>query len=98
MLYGKKVFISVISELELLSNHKLTETEFQGIKEFILNCTVIDLSYQVKKQTIEIRKKYNFKLPDSIIVASSLLEELPLLTADKQLEKVTEVNTVIYSF
>jgi hypothetical protein len=98
LLYGKRVFISAISQLELLSYHKLTANERAGIKEFINQCTGVELTEQVKKSTILLRKKYNFKLPDSIIVASALVEQLPLLTTDKQLEKTTEVNTVIYTF
>jgi predicted nucleic acid-binding protein len=50
---------------------------------------------QGKKRTIEIRKRSKIKLPDAIIAASASVCGLPLLTADKQFEKISELNTLL---
>lgn len=43
-----------------------------------------------------IRKKYNVKLPDSIIVASAIYLDLPLITADADIKKIEELNLIFY--
>ena len=45
----------------------------------------ITISEEIKNQTIEIRKNKNLKLPDSIIVASAIVQNAILVTSDKKL-------------
>lgn len=76
LIADKDLLVSVISEIELLSFPKLTSGEEEKVKEFMENCTVIDLKPEVKQLTIEFRKKYRLKLPDAVIVASAFFEKL----------------------
>ncbi len=96
LLNGKTLNISVITEFELLSFHKIKPEEEKIIKELLNDCNIIGLNPQNKKLTISLRRKYNTKLPDSIILASAHSMNLPLLTSDKKLEKVKEVDIFIY--
>ncbi len=83
--------ISFINELELLSYPSLTKSEENKIKDFIASIDVVDLNPSIKKETIRLRKKYLIKLPDAIICAAALSQEISLLTFDDQLFKIKEL-------
>jgi predicted nucleic acid-binding protein len=55
-----------------------------------------NISEEIKKTTIEIRKSTNLKLPDCIIAATSTALNIPLVTSDKQLSSVTGLNIILY--
>lgn len=76
---------SIITEIELLSYHKLLDKDSEILQKALSNFTCIGLSDEIKNETINIRKKTNMKLPDSLIVASSIVEKAVLVTSDKQL-------------
>ena len=92
---GKDVYISSISELELLSYSKLNESDLLEIRSLLETLTIVELTYPVKDHTIKIRKKYKFKLPDSIVLATAVYLGIPLLTADKQLAQAKDETDVI---
>ncbi len=96
LLNGKKIFISVISEIELLTFKKLSSSEKKLIIELLSDCTVIGLIEDIKKKTIEIRLKNKLKVPDAIIAATSQYLNIPLVSADKQFRKVKEIDLIYY--
>ena len=55
-----------------------------------------NISEEVKKNTIEIRKSTNLKLPDCIIAATSITLHIPLITSEKQLSSVPGLDIVLY--
>ncbi len=79
----KNLYVSVISEMELLSYSGITPDEEMQIKSFLNDCNEVALTNEIKDKTIEIRKKYKTKLPDAIIAASAIVKNIPLITADK---------------
>jgi len=96
LLNQKHFVISFITELELLSYQNLTNENKQVIRELIDECTVIDINLGIKQQVIKLRAKYKLKLPDAIIVASAIHSNLPLITADKALIKIENINIILY--
>lgn len=98
LLNGKQTYLSFVTELELLSFGSLEEEEVLAIREFINDCTVINIPEKIKERTISIRQHYKLKLPDSIVAATSQYLKIPLLTADTDFKRVLEVNTIIYEF
>jgi predicted nucleic acid-binding protein len=80
-----RYIVSVITEIELLSFSRLTKHEEQIIKEILANFEVVFINQNIKEKTIQIRKRYNLKLPDSLIVATALENSAKLVTSDKQL-------------
>ena len=96
LLDKKIVHISIITKLELLSYPDISDEEVIKIENFLNNCIIIDLNPTINSKTIHLRKKYKLKLPDSIIIASSLYLDLPLLTSDKTLQKIKEVSLLYY--
>lgn len=96
LLNGKQIYISVITELELLAYKGITKKEEKVIHEFVSQCKVIAISGEVKRETIRIRKTYHTKLPDSIIIATALYLDLPLITSDVEFKKVEELTLIHY--
>jgi len=95
-LFDKELYISFITEMELLSYKQITAKEQKAIKQFIKELLIIDINDAIKTKAITLRKTSNIKLPDAIIAASSLCLNIPLVTADKQLSKVKGVKIIYY--
>jgi predicted nucleic acid-binding protein len=54
---------------------------------------VIEISSGIKQKTIEVRKNSNIKLPDAIIAATAIQNDLTLLTRNiKDFTKVKELK------
>ncbi|MCB0642452.1 MAG: type II toxin-antitoxin system VapC family toxin, partial [Phaeodactylibacter sp.] len=77
LLKGQDVYVSFITELELLGYQEIGEKELPMIEDFLSSCIIIDLNQSIKKKTIELKKAYKIKLPDAIIAASSLYMNIP---------------------
>ena len=92
----KKIFISIITEMELLSYSKITSKELKIISGFISEITVININNDIKETAIKIRRSSKLKLPDSIIAASSIFLQIPLITADKEIKNVAGLNIIYY--
>ncbi|OYQ34408.1 hypothetical protein CHU92_11690 [Flavobacterium cyanobacteriorum] len=96
-LNGKDIYISFISELELLSFPGLDDNDIENLRSFLGSVKIIDINASIKSAAINLRSNYKFKLPDSIVAATASFLNLPLVTADKQLLKAqTEVNVQLY--
>ena len=95
-LQDKNICLSFISELELLSFKNITTEEELIIKEIISQFRIYNYDEILKSQIINIRKKYNLKLPDSIIIAIAKYYDIPFLTSDKKLKNIEEVDVIIY--
>ena len=87
-----KLAFSVISEMELLSFSGIIAEEETNIKSLLLDCKEISLTNEIKEKTIEIRKAYRIKLPDAIVAASAIVNNLPLITADKGFNQIEELD------
>ena len=85
----------VISEMELLSFSGITSFEEERIRSLIQDCLVLFLTENVKNKTIALRRAYKIKLPDAIIVATAIENKLQLITADKRLKRVRELNLLL---
>ena len=95
LLEDKNLFLSFITQLELLGNRNLIPKDILKIEQFIDECTVIDITPGIKEYVITLRQKYNIKLPDSIIMATSLWLNMPLITADHDFKKI-DIADLIY--
>ena len=96
LLYNERLYISVITEMELLSYKNITAREKQQIKNFLSDFEIINITEAVKDRTIEIKKNSHLKLPDSIIAATAMVLEISLVTSDKQFRSVTDLNLLFY--
>jgi len=77
--------ISQITKMELLGFYHLTTTEEETILEIIAEMNVIELNSIIEKQVILLKRNKQMKLPDAIIAATAMSQNLTLVTADKAL-------------
>jgi predicted nucleic acid-binding protein len=95
LINDKDVYISFITEMELLSFPKLSAAERSKIGMLLNDVLILEFNSEIKKTAIQIRSVYNLGLPDSIIAASSIFLNIPLLSADKAMKKVKELDFVL---
>jgi predicted nucleic acid-binding protein len=78
--------ISVITEIELFSKPELPPDEERNLRAFLSDkISIIDLTEQIKKETIALRRTVKHKLPDCIVAATAIVLNATLLTADEKL-------------
>ncbi|MCH2451250.1 MAG: type II toxin-antitoxin system VapC family toxin [Gracilimonas sp.] len=91
LLDGVEVSLSFISVVELLSYPDIETDEEEKIQTFLSECTIISESEPIRTQTILIRRKFNLKVPDAFVAATSIERDIPLLSADKNFSKVEDL-------
>jgi predicted nucleic acid-binding protein len=96
MLNGMELFVSVISEIELLGYNGIEENDKLKIKFFLSECSVISLNTDVKELSIKIKQNFKVKTPDAIIASTAIFLNLPLITADKGFDKITDLDLIVY--
>lgn len=87
-----KLGYSLITEIELLSYPKLSATDEQFIYQQLQPLTFVPINQDITKKTIWLRRQYQLKIPDAIVVASAWSMEATLLTNDQQLTKISEIT------
>jgi predicted nucleic acid-binding protein len=96
LLYQRKLYLSFISQLELLAFKGITTTQSSEIKKFIQDCIVIDINDEIKQEVISIRKNSKLKLPDCIVLATARFLNLPLITSDLDFKSTNFSEIIIY--
>jgi len=81
---SEPVSLSVVNKIELLSYSGLQEEDEKQIKEFIQDFKMRELDDEIVEKTIEVRKKHKLKLPDAIIAATAMINNLILVTHNKK--------------
>ncbi len=94
-LVNKDVFISIVTEIELLGWHKISENEKIFFKALIEDCSLVELIPQIKDLTIRIKQQHRIKLPDAIVAATAIFLDIPLLTFDAGFAKITELDLIL---
>jgi predicted nucleic acid-binding protein len=96
ILHQKKLYVSFITQLELLGYPGITDKEERQIECMLENCIIIDINNMIKSEVIHLRKAYSLKLPDCIVAATAIYMDLPIITSDKGFKKVEELNLIYY--
>ena len=91
---SKRIGLSVISEMELLSFPEITASEEQRVRLLINDCTVLFLTENIKNKAVILRRTYKIKLPDAIIAATAIENNLQLVTADREFNQITELDLI----
>src|SRR5258708_32473640 len=95
-LQGKDIYLSFITELELVGFKNITSSQEKQITTLLNDCSIIPLNNIIKEIYIELRKKQTLKLADAIIAATALAYDMPLITGDKQFKTVTKLKLTTY--
>lgn len=98
-----KAIVSIVTIAELFVGY-YKANEIKDKDEFIAglysnkNYKIIDLDLKVTNKSGEIKHKTNLKLPDSIITASSIIEQaFCLITNDVEFEKAKNLTNILSS-
>ncbi len=94
---GKIIYYSFINELELLGYRGIPDSEIEWLEMFLEDCNFVEFNPGIKTITINLRRRYSLKLPDAIIAATAIFFGIPLLSADKHFEKISELVFIRYS-
>jgi len=85
--------ISSITEIEILCWKTATDNDIVVLKNFVADSFVYELEQGIKNKTIEIRKQYALKLPDAVIAATAIVNDLTLISRNiKDFEKINELQ------
>lgn len=92
---NQEFYISEITEIELLGNKGITPLQLKYRTQIINNCTIVNLSENIKRIAINLKQNHTLRIPDAIIAATSIYLNLPLLTADKDFKKIKELELIL---
>lgn len=96
LLTGKRLFVSFVSEIETLGYKGISDESKTVIRQFLNECVIIDLNALTKNIVIDLKQVYNIKIPDAIVMATSLYLNIPLITADADFKKVDQISLIYY--
>lgn len=82
--------ISIISEMELLSNIFEDSAQENLFRDFISKCHIIGIDHDVKEKAVQIRKKWRTSLPDAIIAATAISKNFEFYTDDRGFNRVQD--------
>ena len=95
-LQDKTFYLSLVNEMELLGYKDITEKEEVIIGFFLEECAIVEINKGIKDIAIKLRRKYSLKLPDAIVAATAIFLGIPLISADKHFNKVSELTFIFY--
>jgi len=80
LLGGDRLFISAITRIELLAAPAMTLNDERLILALLVQFTLVPVEAQVADLAAKIRRAHRVELGDSIIAATALLVNTPLVT------------------
>ena len=96
ILQGKNIYVSFMTELELIGFKNINPKEEKQIHNLLSDCSIILMNDFIKVKYVDLRKKYHLKLADAVIAATAIVYNMPLITADKQFRTVKELTLIAY--
>ena len=95
VLSNSKIWVSVITEMELLSFPQLSKKETILLRSFLDECILTELTKPIRDIAIQVRKDHKIKLPDAIIAATAIHLGFPVVTMDSDFDKIKDLNAII---
>ena len=88
-------FFSFIPEIELLGKPGISNQEIKEVKGLLAVCTKALHVDAINELTIQLKQQYKIKLPDALIAATAIYQQLPIITFDKGFIKINEIDLVL---
>lgn len=92
---GKTVFISEMTEMELLCKPNQTKEQKQIIARVLADCIIVPFSPEIKRQAIKVRQTTRLRLIDAIIAATAMMLEMTILTNDEGFSSLKNMADVL---
>ena len=90
------LYVSAITQLEVLGYHNITQDEILFVKRYFSNCKLISIQQSIIDEAINVRQSKSMSLGDAIIAATAIVYDLPLTTANtkdfKHIENLELIN------
>jgi predicted nucleic acid-binding protein len=87
--------VSCITEMEILGKFQISEEEKRIVERMLSRCFIIDINYYIKQLAITIRRHAHVKLPDALIAATAMQQNLTLVTADRGFSKIADLDFLL---
>lgn len=91
---------SIITLIEILSV-KASSVKIKGLKKLfseIPNLAVVEVNEEIADKTVLIRRKYGFRTPDAIQLATAVQARAKVfITNDERLKKLKELKVILLS-
>lgn len=85
--------ISFIVEIELQSWNPPNPGDLKNYQLFVSGSKVIGINKPIIEETIRIRKHFKLKLPDALIAATAIVNDMTLISDnDKDFKKIPELK------
>lgn len=91
-----QLYVSIITEIELLGYQDVSNDDKVKIKYFLSECMIVPLNDEIKNLCIAIKQTSKVKTPDAIVAATSIYNQIPLITSDKGFEKIQDLDLFLY--
>jgi len=88
LLQGKKVHISFITEVELLSFPGYTAEERAAVKAWLKEFIISDVNEGIKTIAIDLRSRHKLKLADAFVAATAAHWHIPIIKQVKHFRKL----------
>lgn len=85
MLQHTKVYISIVTRIEMLAYPQMTSEMEKRIHIFLKSVKIIPITKKVEQNTILIRRSKRLKIPNTIIAASALSVKATIISRDDHL-------------
>lgn len=95
LLMNKRIYISVITEMEMQCKPNIKASERATIRELLSYCTIIELTDAIKSRAIKVRLSISLKLMDAIVGASAIETGFALVTADEKFSSLRGVDVIM---
>lgn len=95
---GTAVYLSFMTKIELLAYNPQTTSPAisayqENVVKFIANATILMLDDEIVQETIRIRKTTRVKIPDCIIAATAIKQDMVLISSnDSDFSKIVSLG------
>jgi len=87
-----RYFVSVITEIELLSFPTLTFEQLEPLRALIDDLTVVPINPGVKDAAVKLRRAHRLRVPDAIVAGTAVALDAELLSNDAKLQTLPELR------
>lgn len=89
------MFISSVSFTETLAFPRLTQKQIEDVKDFLRGFIFVSPNEEIAEGAAYFRRKYTSEFPDATIAATAFVYRMPLVTRDKQFQKIKEILVIV---
>lgn len=93
-IFNNNSAISVINKIELLAYHSLNQSQFDLTSDFVSTFDIYKIDDEIIESTIKIKRGERLKIPDAIIAATALKNDLRIITNDNDFERVANLKLI----